>query len=82
VKLLKENFLAWADDNHWLKVDEQANTNGRMDLYMTPSGNMAAAVYNIAGELQQVQPVVLIPPTPMRIPPNIDLGGGGKRFPH
>jgi hypothetical protein len=64
MKLTKEEFLKWAEENHWLKTNENPNTNGRLDIYMTPAGNCAAAIYDIKGELQQVQPVVLIPPPP------------------
>jgi hypothetical protein len=78
MKLVKEDFLKWAEENHWFKTNEQPNTNGRVDIYMTPSGNLAAAVYNIAGELQQVIPVVPMPPTVGKFPPGLDILGLAK----
>ena len=80
-KPTKEEFLKWAEDNHWLKTNENPTTNGRQDVYMTPAGNVAIAVYDIKGELQNVGALVFTPPAQGR-PPTFPLDlGGGRRFP-
>jgi hypothetical protein len=85
IKLTKEEFLKWAEDNHWLKTIENPTPNGRQDTYMTPAGSLAIAIYDIKGELQNVGALVFTPPAqgpqPTKFPFDISGGMGGKRFP-
>jgi hypothetical protein len=49
-------FAAWVEDNNWLKIVEHFGPNGRVDIYVTPSGAFVMVKYDLKKELQDVGP--------------------------
>lgn len=52
-KLTKEVFVKWIEKSRWLKVNETATLDGRTDTFLTPSGNLIAALYDLKGDLSR-----------------------------
>lgn len=46
----KEEFLAWAKEENWLQIGTKGTPQGRQDAYVTPSGEISFAMYDLKGE--------------------------------
>ena len=69
-----EEFLTWAKEGRWLKISEGGNPQGRQDMYLTPTGELVVAQYNLQGDLLGfIKPM----PAPMMMSrgPGLDLRG-------
>ena len=61
--ITRESFGKWAQKNNWLLVNEAATPNGRQHNYVTPSGSIAIAMYDLKGNLNSLgQPMAQPPP--------------------
>lgn len=77
-KITREIFETWAKGSNWLKINEVGTHNGPQISYITPSGEIVYALYNLTGELQQLIKPMPAPPQakPVKGFP-IDFRGGG-----
>jgi len=76
-KVTKETFGKWIEESRWLKVNEAGTSDGRMDTFLTPSGNLIAAFYDLKGDLSRVG---MLGPAPQAPPGPGFLGGKGFPF--
>ncbi len=75
-KLTKEDFEQWVKDNKWLQIGEAPTPNGRQPTFLTPSGNLIIAMYDLKGNLEKVGQLV---PAPMpRGSSPLDFLGGSQ----
>jgi len=75
-----ETFEKWAKDNKWLLVGEVPTPAGKHLNYVTPSGTITIAMFDLKGNLQSMgQPAAqqAAPPIPRNLLQNDQKG----RFP-
>jgi hypothetical protein len=56
-KPTRETFEKYAKDHHWLQTEESPNPNGRQFNFITPTGNVVVAVFNLEGQLLTAIPL-------------------------
>ena len=81
--ITRETFNNWAIENNWLFIAKVATANGEQSNYVTPSGSICIAMYDLKGQLQSIgQPMPQPPPQapPMRQGPPPFFGGKGNPF--
>lgn len=54
----REKFIEWAEKANWLPVGETMTMNGRQVQYITPSGNILLAVFDLKGKFFGIAQVV------------------------
>lgn len=59
-KRTRGEFEEWAKDQHWFCYQEVANPNGRQFDFVTPTGNIVAAVYSLDGLVAGIVPMTSI----------------------
>lgn len=52
-------FLAWAKKANWLQIGTKGTPQGRQDIYVTPAGEIAYALYDISGKFVNIGKQVL-----------------------
>lgn len=72
-KIKKATFEKWVAKSNWLKINEGSSTNGRQDIYLTPSGNILVAAYSLDGNLLTIGTMRQPPQQPQSI---LDFPGG------
>lgn len=60
-KIKKEVFLKWVEQNNWLLLNESPAPTGHKATYLTPSGDIIIAMYNLNSELENIGKMVAIP---------------------
>lgn len=62
----RTSFEEWAEKSNWLPVNETPNPLGRQTTFVTPSGSLVFAIYNMQGNLHSIaQPVPQAQPQAM-----------------
>lgn len=77
-KILKEDFIKWAEECNWLLINEVAIPTGRKATYICPSGTIVFPVYDLNGNLDNIgymMPAVPVMAAPMGRSP-LDFRGG------
>ena len=64
--ITKETFNHWAQKNNWMQVNDAATPNGRQVTFMTPSGNIVIAMYDLFGNLNSFGQPMPIPPSTLK----------------
>jgi len=83
-KITKTTFLAWVEENDWLKVGTGKNPEGfDQDTFLTPAGQVLFAIYDTEGNVRNVAVPMAAPMAP---PPRMPMRGpldltGGSQFP-
>ena len=71
--ITRETLNKWAQKSNWMRVNEAATPNGRQVTFLTPSGNMVIAVYDLKGNLHSIGQPVPVPQFPQGFPKNTQL---------
>ena len=70
--ITRETFNRWAQKCNWMQSGEGATPNGRQYVFLTPSGNIVIAMFDLRGNLLSIgQPV----PTTQSPLPSLKLKG-------
>ena len=67
--ITRETFNRWAQKNNWMQVNDAASPNGRQYTFITPSGNMVIAIYDLKGNLHSMGHPMPVPQSPLGILP-------------
>lgn len=79
-KVTRDTLLGWAKKCRWLHVNEQKTPDGQQDTWLTPSGDLTLAVYELNGDLKSIaHPPMLVmvaPQSSLSIPGFPTIGRG------
>ena len=63
--ITRETFNRWTQKCNWIQTGEAATTDGRQQIFVTPSGNIAIAMFNLKGELMSIGHPMAMPQPPL-----------------
>jgi hypothetical protein len=64
----REVFNRWVQKNNWMQIGEAITPNGRQYTFLTPSGAMVVAIYDLKGNLLAIGQPAPAPQSPATAP--------------